>query len=109
MNLKENLKMLRKNCNMTQKDIAEKLHIATTTYQTYEQGACEPNIDMLKSLSRFYRVSIDEIVGNKYKNLLNSNTLELQNLVLQLNEEYSIQALFYIKSLLQYQNKGRSI
>ena len=50
--LTENLKQLRKSYNLTQKEIAEKLHIATTTYQTYEQGACEPNIDILKNLSK---------------------------------------------------------
>ena len=104
MEITEKLKNLRKNYNLTQKEIAEKLHIATTTYQTYEQGACEPNIDILKSLSKFYKVSIDEIVGNDYTALMTKEKLDLQNLITQLNQEYTIQALFYVKSLLQYQN-----
>lgn len=102
--LTENLKQLRKSYNLTQKEIAEKLHIATTTYQTYEQGACEPNIDILKNLSKFYKVSIDDIVNNDYKSLLSKEKLDLQSLIMQLNQEYTIQAIFYVKSLLQYQN-----
>lgn len=31
---------------------------------------------------------------------------EIMNIVKQLNNEYTIQALIYLKSLLQYQNKG---
>ena len=108
MELTENLKQLRKSCNLTQKEVAEKLHIATTTYQTYEQGACEPNIDILKNLSKFYKVSIDDIVDNDYKSLLSKEKLDLQSLIMQLNQEYTIQAIFYVKSLLQYQNKGNN-
>lgn len=104
MELTENLKQLRKSYNLTQKEVAEKLHIATTTYQTYEQGACEPNIDILKNLSKFYKVSIDDIVDNDYKSLLSKEKLDLQSLIMQLNQEYTIQAIFYVKSLLQYQN-----
>jgi len=105
MELKNNLKLLRKNYNLTQKDVAEALHIATTTYQTYEQGTCEPNIDMLKRLSKYYKVSIDKIVDNKYKDEKTLNVLEIQSLMVQLNEEHSSNVLSYLKFLIQNQNK----
>lgn len=39
-------------------------------------------------------------------NQLDSNKQQIIEIVKKLNDEYSLQALFYMKSLLQYQNKG---
>lgn len=100
----EKLKTLRKDIGYTQKEVAERLHMATSTYQTYEQGACEPNIDTLISMSHLFKVSVDEIIGNNFEKQLEPETQELRHLVTLLNKDYTVQTIFYVKSLLQYQN-----
>jgi transcriptional regulator with XRE-family HTH domain len=100
----DNLKALRKQLGYSQKDMANKLHMATSTYQSYELGVCDPNVDTLKSMSKIFRVSIDEIVGNDFANEYSPQTQELRRLVTMLSDSYTVQTLFYVKSLLQYQN-----
>ena len=63
--LKENLKELRINENLTQEDMAKMLNMSATGYASYEQGKAEPSIDTLITLARFFKVSIDELVGNE--------------------------------------------
>ena len=58
------LKELRKKRGLTQKAIAQKIGCTEATYSRYERGEREPDIGMLKSLSRCFGVSIDYIVGN---------------------------------------------
>lgn len=58
----ENLKLLRKDKKLTQKEIAEKLNINQRTYCTYEKGTREPDISMLIKLADFHKVSIDYLL-----------------------------------------------
>jgi len=60
------LKHLRKNTNYSQKDIAEKLGIAQTTYASYENNKREPNIATLINLADIYDVSLDFIAGREF-------------------------------------------
>lgn len=59
---------LRKKNDKTQKEIAAFLHIAQNTYQGYEAERCEPNIKILKMLSRYYNVSVDYLIENELEN-----------------------------------------
>ena len=57
------LKMIRGEANMKQKEFAEQLGIATTTYSGYESGKHEPNIDFLIKIADMYNLSLDYVVG----------------------------------------------
>ncbi len=59
----ERLKMIRKESDMTQKDVYEKLGISANGYASYEQGRTEPNIDTLIKLCRIFEVSADYLLG----------------------------------------------
>ena len=61
--IKERLKELRKENNLTQKQIAKIINKSETGYASWEQGLAEPGINDLISLSEFYNVSIDYMVG----------------------------------------------
>ena len=50
---------LRKEHKQTQKDIANYLKIARTTYSAYEQKANMPDIETLKKLADYYQTSLD--------------------------------------------------
>lgn len=61
----KNLKELRKQFGLTQKEIARKLGVVYQTYQAYEIGTNIPPIKNLIILADFYDVSLDYLVGRK--------------------------------------------
>ena len=56
------LQELRKTQKLSQKEVAAKLNIPATTYNTYESGRTEPPIEILVRLSYLYGVPVDLIV-----------------------------------------------
>ncbi|MBQ2302086.1 MAG: helix-turn-helix transcriptional regulator [Oscillospiraceae bacterium] len=56
------LKTLRKKNRITQKELAEALHISQTSVSKYERGESEPDLEMIIKMSDFFGVTIDEFV-----------------------------------------------
>lgn len=54
---------LREDADLTQKEIAEYLHIKQNTYSQYENGQRQLPINVLIALAKFYRTSTDYILG----------------------------------------------
>lgn len=54
---------LREDNDLTQKEIAEYLHIKQNTYSQYENGQRQLPLDVLISLAKFYKTSTDYILG----------------------------------------------
>ncbi len=66
------LRDLREDHDLTQKKLAEMLHISQNTYSQYENGVRQLPIDALIQLSRIYDVSTDYILrltNNPKRNL----------------------------------------
>ena len=61
--LKENLKELRLHEGKLQREVADYLGIRHQSYQEYESGKSEPDIDKLIMLADYFDVTIDELVG----------------------------------------------
>jgi len=59
----ERLKQLRKEKNMTQKELAEYLRMHTNAYQNYEYDKRDMSIKSLTALADFFDVSIDYLIG----------------------------------------------
>ena len=59
----ERLKELRTKKGLFQKDIADFLDVERTTYVKYENGAIEPNHEVLKKLADYFEVSVDYLLG----------------------------------------------
>ena len=57
------LKDLREDHDLTQKALAEQLHISQNTYSQYENGVRQLPIEILIALSNIYSVSTDYILG----------------------------------------------
>ncbi len=57
------LKDLREDSDITQRALADFLHIKQNTYSQYENGQRQVPLDVLISLSKYYNTSIDYIVG----------------------------------------------
>lgn len=58
------LKELRLQKRASRKQVAEAIGYSMQAYTHYEKGRREPNIATLKSLSKYFGVSIDFIVCN---------------------------------------------
>ena len=52
---------MRKQNNMTQKDLAEKLNVSDKVISKWETGKCLPDVEMMMKLSRALGVSISEL------------------------------------------------
>ena len=59
------IKKLRTEHNLAQKDLAEKLNVEAYTVSDWEQGRCEPSIDMLIKIADYFGVTIDYLVNHK--------------------------------------------
>ncbi len=67
-----NLKKLRTQRCLTQKDVADFLSCSTIVYCRYETGTREPSIDVLLKLSSYFGVTVDYLLG---KEDISSNNL----------------------------------
>lgn len=61
--LGERLTRLRKDRNLTQTEIANRLHISRSTYAQYEVERRVPEYGTLEKMADFFEVSIDYLVG----------------------------------------------
>ena len=57
------IKDLREDHDLTQKQIADYLHIKQNTHCQYETGRRQIPIEMLIALAKYYKVSTDYILG----------------------------------------------
>lgn len=58
------LKDLREDKDLTQEKLANMLNCSQSTYSRYEKGELNIPVDVLKKLSKFYKVTIDYILKN---------------------------------------------
>lgn len=75
----------RKECNMTQKDLAKKLSVLDKTISRWETGKGYPDIEILPKLSEALNVSVSEILSGE--NGINLKEDELEKNLLKLCEE----------------------
>ena len=57
------IRELREDMDLTQKQLADYLHIRQNTYSQYETGQRQLPIDALIALARYYRTSTDYLLG----------------------------------------------
>ena len=73
------LSELRKEKNLTQNELGEKIGVTNKTVSRWENGNYLPPVEMLQILSKFYDVSINEILNGErindgdYKNVSDEN------------------------------------
>ena len=65
MEFNEKLQLLRKQQEMTQEQLAEKLFVSRTAVSKWESGKGYPNIDSLRNLAEVFSVSIDELLSGE--------------------------------------------
>ena len=64
--LNSNVKFLRKQANMTQPELAEKLNVVKSTVANFESGQFTVSLQVLDKLHKIFNVSLDDLI---YKDL----------------------------------------
>lgn len=62
MGFSEKLNDLRKNANLSQKELADKLGVAQASINYWEKGQRTPSIDMVALIAKYFNVSIEYLV-----------------------------------------------
>ena len=75
MNLVENLKKLRKENNLSQEQLADKLNISRQAISKWESGKAYPDIDNLILLRNIFNTTIDDLVLREDK--VDDNKIEV--------------------------------
>lgn len=63
-----NIKKLRKEKNISQKDMAKRLNMPSSTYSNYENNNREPNAKTLKKIAEILNVSTSDLLDINYYN-----------------------------------------
>lgn len=67
--LSDRLKEQRRKLGLTQKNMADKLHIGPASYQRYENGTREPKLQTLCQLADIFGTSTDYLLGRSSENI----------------------------------------
>lgn len=71
------LKLLRKEKNMSQQELADALGISKSSINMYERGERQPNFEILETIADYFNIDIDYLLGrtSKTTRLINPNTI----------------------------------
>ena len=86
MSIGEKIFNLRKDSNLSQEQLAEKIGVTRQTISKWELDETTPDLKQSKDLSKVFNVSLDELVDNDIKNILVekvSNTEKLAGMVIK--------------------------
>lgn len=85
--LGENIYKLRKLKELSQEELAEVIGVSRQTISNWELGETSPNPEQLKLLSKVLGVSVDELINNEIKGILEekvSNTERLAGIIIKI-------------------------
>lgn len=61
--LSDNIKKFRTEKNLTQKDLANKLHVTSQAVSRWEKGEVEPSVSTIGEMAKIFEVTTDEIIS----------------------------------------------
>ena len=62
MTFGKKLSTLRKQANLTQQDLADKLHVSRQAITKWEKGVGLPDLDNIKMIANYFNVTIDYLL-----------------------------------------------
>lgn len=96
-----NLRRLREDRGLTQKDMAEKLQVSKPTYCHYETGRYEPDLKTISWLADYFGCSIDYLLGHQTSNIIHLDSFTAKekvaiNLMKELDDDQLTLLLGYL-------------
>lgn len=108
--LSENLKRLRKENNLSQEELAEKLGVSRQSVSKWESENAYPEMDKLIQISKIYNVKLDDLLNNnikeineekQFKNKVNeyckniiNNIIKTTNMFIKMSFKSKVKCLF---------------
>lgn len=83
MNIGNKILQLRKKNGLSQEQLGEKVSVTRQTISNWELESTTPNPEQLKLLSGVLNVSVDELLGNNFKSVLEENVNKIDNNVIK--------------------------
>ncbi len=71
----ENLKLLREDKGLLQRDLAKILMVTSQTISGWEIGRTQPEYDMLIKIADYFKVSVDYLLGHNTTNKMREDEL----------------------------------
>ena len=100
-NFNDRLVLAREKAGLSQKRLAELLQITPTRLNYWEKGKREPNVLMIKNISKILKVSSDFLIfGEENSNCYTSHEVSVLNKYRRLNSKGKPKAETYIDDLL---------
>lgn len=87
MKLGEKILQLRKEKGLSQEQLGEQMNVTRQTISNWELGETSPSPNQLKQLSQTFHISIDELLDNEIRNVLEvkmSNTEKLAGMIIKI-------------------------
>lgn len=97
----ERLAKLRKDANMTQDNLSEKLHVSRQTISSWERDRSEPDLKMLNQITDLFQIDMNELLSGITKKQPHSNMLRYIFIITTL-----LQTAFSIYQYVQYKEKS---
>ena len=91
----ETLARLRRECGMTQAELASRLGISKSAVSMYERGNREPELDLLEAMADLFGVSVNAMLGRPDPELVNADP-ELTGYLEQLRDRPELRMLFSV-------------
>lgn len=107
MNIGNNIKQLRKDNNLTQKQLATMLNLSTATIQSYELNRRTPPIDVLQKITSLFSIDLASLIKQNSSSEVSFATSEfslfsdLVNEILNKKDKYSTEDIYQILRLLR--------
>ncbi len=112
--LADNLRQLRQENNLNQKEFADMFGISTVSLSSYENGTKMPTLELLINISQKFNISLDELCDNKSSfitnipeiidflyNLILDDKIYLAEEIESYNDTYLIYGAFFKHKILE--------
>lgn len=109
MNFGENLRTLIEERNMTQKELASHLNIAPSTLGSYVQNKREPDFSTLKSIAKYFDVSIDYLLDYTIDKTTTIKENEMLRIFRSLTEEQQYICIEQCKVFIQLNHREKEM
>ncbi len=99
MSLGEKILQLRKQKGFSQEQLGELVNVTRQTISNWELGDTAPNPEQLKTLSKIFQISIDELLDNETETVLMqkvSNTEKLAGIIIKILKVVGVILIVYL-------------
>ena len=79
MNLADNLKRIRKDNNLSQEQLAEKLGVSRQAVSKWESGVSYPEMDKVIQICKLFKLNINEFINEDIKEIKENREVQVRN------------------------------